>query len=263
VAFSGVGNATYEDLPWWLQIFAKGGVTGVLSATTVYTYTFTPTATSDDLKTVTLEVGNDTQAYQIPYGLGEKLELSWQGGQPVKMSVDLLGQQLTAQSFTGALSDRTGRGPRRHDGQGLHRQRRRHDRHDAGANVLAGKITLSNRWQQITHLRGNLYPDDAQRDSRWIDFEFDIHFNNTTEFAQLLTGGERMIRVLFTGTTIAGSAGSIARTTTINLYGYHVSAPFATSNAIRTVKIVGNTQYDTTATTDWSIAVANALVTLP
>src|SRR6266566_2641318 len=85
VAFPALANATFEDIAWYLQPFAKGAVTGVLSNTTVYTYTFSPTAATDDLKTITWEVGNDTQAYQIPYCLGQKLVLSWVGGQPVKM----------------------------------------------------------------------------------------------------------------------------------------------------------------------------------
>src|SRR6266542_2219854 len=82
---AGVANATFEDAAWFLQSFAKGAVAGVLSNTTVYTYTFTPTAAADDLKTITWEIGNDTQAYQLPYGIGNQIEFSWVGGQPVKM----------------------------------------------------------------------------------------------------------------------------------------------------------------------------------
>ncbi len=261
---SGGANATFEDLAWYLQSFGKGGVTGVLSNTTVYTYTTTPTASSDDLKTVTWEIGNDTQAYQLPYGLGEKLELSWVGGQPVKLNVDYLAQRAIPQAFTGALSDRTGL-------EDLVGTTAKVFIDNAGGtigssqalNVLSGKVTLENRWQQITHLVGNLYPDDAQRDSRWIDFELDIHFNNTTEFAQLLAGGERLIRINFTGSNIAGSSPTTAKSVNIDLYGFYTSAPFAVSNAIRTVKVVGSTQYDTTATTDWKITTVNSLVTLP
>src|SRR6266540_3856083 len=43
-SLAGVANGTFEDFPWFLQGFAKGGVAGVLSNTTVYTYTHTPTA---------------------------------------------------------------------------------------------------------------------------------------------------------------------------------------------------------------------------
>jgi hypothetical protein len=240
VAWPVMANATFEDLAWYLQGFAKGAVTGVLSNTSVYTYTFSPTAATDDLKTITWEVGNDTQAYQIPYSLGQKLELSWVGGQPVKMSAEYVGQRMIPQAFTGALSDRTGI-------EDIVGTTAKVYIDNAGGtigttqalNVLSGKITLQNRWEQITHLVGNLYPDDAQRDSRWIDFELDIHFNNTTEFAQLLAGGERIIRIAFQGTTIAASSPPTAKAVDIDLYGYYTSAPFAASNAIRVVKVVG------------------------
>lgn len=262
--FQGGANATFDDLPWFLQFFGKGGVTGSLSNTSVYSYTFSPTATADDLKTATLEVGNDTAAYQIPYCLGEKLELVWQAGGPVKMNVDFLGQRVVTQAFTGALSDRTGI-------EDIIGTTAKVYIDNAGGtigttqalNVLSGKVTLQNRWEQITHLVGNLYPDDAQRDSRWIDFELDIHFNNTTEFAQLLTGGERIIRIVFGGSTIASSSPSTGRFVQMDLYGYYTAAPFSVSNAIRVVKVTGKTQYDTTATKDWSITVANQLVSLP
>lgn len=261
---SGVANATFDDLPWFMQSFGKGAVTGVNSATTVYTYTFAPTAASDDLKTITWEVGNDTQAYQLPYGVGQKIELSWAGGQPVKMSVDYLAQRAIPQAFTGALSDRTGI----EDAVGT--TAKVFIDNTGGTigttqalNVLSGKVTLVNNWEQITHLVGNLYPDDAQRDGRFLDLELDIHFNNTTEYAQLLAGGERLIRVVFTGTVIAGSVGSINRTITIDFYGFYLSAPFSVNNAIRVVKVIGQSQYNTTATTDWKMTIANQLVTLP
>ena len=263
VKLSGGADATFDDLAWWGQIFWKGGVTGVLSNTTVYTYTFQPTVASDDLKTATLEIGNDTQAYQIPYCLGEKLEISWKGGEAVKMAVDLLGQQLTPQAFTGSLSDRTledlvgttakvwidNGGGTIGTTQAL--------------NVLSGKLTWENKWTQLTHLRGNLYPDDAQRDSRSVQLELDVHFNNTTEFAQLVAGGERLIRVQFSGSNIAGSSPTTAKTATFDFFGFYTSAPFSAEGPIRVVKLVARSVYDTTAAVDWKVAVVNQLVTLP
>src|ERR1051326_6091436 len=262
VGLSGGFTATFDDIPWWLQLYAKGGVAGVLSNTSVYTYTFAPTVTSDDLKTATMEIGNDTQAYQIPYVLGQKLELTWGGGQAVKCNADMLGQKLTAQAFSGALSDRTledivgttakvwidNAGGTIGTTQAL--------------NVLSGKITLENKWAQITHLQGNLFPDDAQRDSRSIQIELDVHFNNTTEFAQLLAGGERLVRVQFTGTNIAASSPTTAKSLTIDFYGYWTAAPFSVSGPIRVVKMTGQSVYDATPAADWKIVAVNQLVSL-
>src|SRR6266568_92450 len=79
VQLSGGADATFDDLAWWGQIFWKGSVAAVLSNTSVYTRTFQPTVATDDLQTATLEIGNDTQAYQVPYCLGQKLELDRAG----------------------------------------------------------------------------------------------------------------------------------------------------------------------------------------
>ncbi len=263
VKLAAIARDTFDDLPWWGQLFWKGGVTGVLSNTSVYTYTFQPTVASDDLKTATLEIGNDTQAYQIPYCLGDKLEVSWVNGKGASLAVELLGQQLIPQAFTGALSDRviedvvgtTAKVWIDNSGGTIGTTQ--------ALNVLGGKLTWQNAWSQITHLRGNLYPDDAQRDVRHVDIELDVHFNNTTEFAQLIAGGERLIRVQFTGTTIAASSPSTVKSQTFDFYGFYLSAPFAVQGPVRVVKLVGQSVYDATATFDWKVAIANQLVSLP
>src|SRR3990167_10355642 len=65
------GSPTLERLPLFLKCFVRGDSSSdaVNSASTVYTYTYTPQATSDDLKTATIEWDTETQAYTITYGL--------------------------------------------------------------------------------------------------------------------------------------------------------------------------------------------------
>ncbi len=66
VGFSAKDIATFEDLPWWAQFFLKGGVAGVSDAGTppAYTYTFAPSAATDDLKSMTLEFNDDGNPYE-------------------------------------------------------------------------------------------------------------------------------------------------------------------------------------------------------
>lgn len=258
------GYVTASDLAWWGQLFWKGGVAGVLSATTVYTYTFTPTVASDDLKTATFEAQSDTQGYQFPFCLGEKLEISWVAGKAVQFSADLLAQQYVAQAVTGAIGDRTVL-------NGMAGTTAQVFIDNAGgtigttpaANVLGGKLTWTNNWMPITHNKGNLYYDDAVRETRSLAIELDIHFNTTTEQAALLSDAERLIRVQFVGPVIAGSAGNITESVKADFYGFHTDTTFSASKAIRVVKIMGESQYDTTAGFDWAVAVANSNVTLP
>src|SRR5437660_1092534 len=98
-------SLTYEDLPWWAQAFFKGAVTGVLSAVTVYTYTFVPTQATDDLKTLCLEWGDDTQAWVMPFGMVDSIEITGVLGRPWEASIAIIGADMTTQVFTGALSD--------------------------------------------------------------------------------------------------------------------------------------------------------------
>lgn len=255
-------SPTFEDLPWVCQSFLKGSVAGVLSATTVYTYTFTPTANADDLKTVTWEVGDDTQAFQIPFGIGDLLSLEFIADGPAKMTADYLGQKAVKQAFTGALSDRV-----TEDINGA-LMSVQIDTTTIGStsvtNVLAAKFTLANNWVQLWRLDGGIVPGDAYRKVRSAQLELTVQFNNTTEYdAFVTTPVERKVRLKVLGSVIAGSAGSVAKSLTIDWYGLWDTAPLADTNGIHTVKLIGTSMFDTTATTDFSVAIANALSILP
>lgn len=258
------GWVTASDLAWWGQLFWKGGVTAVTSAVTVQTYTFAPTAGSDDLKTATFEIQTDTQGYQLPFCLADKLEISWAAGKPVQFSAELLAQQYVAQAVTAAIGDRTTLNP-------LAGTTAQVWIDNAGgtlgttlaANVIGGKFTWENKWMPITHNKGQLFYDDAVRETRSLKFELDVHFNTVTEQAALLSDAERLIRVKFTGPTIAGSTGNVPESVTIDTYGFHLDTTFSPNKAIRMVKLVGESQFDTSPSTDWQVAVANSVAVLP
>jgi len=255
-------SPTFEDLPWFCQSFLKGSVTGVLSAATVYTYTFTPTANADDLKTVTWEVGDDTQAFQVPFGIGDSLALEFVADGPAKLTADYLGQKALKQAFTGALSDRVTEDI---NGSLMSVQI---DSTTIGTtavtNVLGAKFSIANNWVQLWRLDGGIVPGDAYRKVRSAQLELTVQFNNTTEYdAFVTTPVERKIRLKVLGSVIPGSTGSINKSLTIDWYGLWDTAPLSDSNGIHTVKLTGTSMYDATATADWSVAVANGLSTLP
>jgi hypothetical protein len=255
-------SPTYEDLPWFLQSFLKGGVAGVLSATTVYTYTFTPTAAADDLKTVTWEVGNDTQAFQVPFGLGQRLEMSFGGEKPAAMTCDYLGQKANKQAFTGALSDRV-----TEDINGENATCSI-DSTTIGTTqvpqVLTAKFSIENNWEQLFRLDGNLFPGDAYRKPRSAQLEITLQFASTTEYDAFVTApAERKVRLLVPGSVIAGSTGNVQKLLQIDWYGFWDTAPISDQNGLHIVTLTGTSHYDTGATADWSVAVKNGLVTLP
>lgn len=261
---------TAADLAWWGQLAWAASVTGVLSAATVYTYTFNPIAgtgggvTADNLKTATFEAYSDVQGYQLPFCLLDKLELSWQRGQAVRGTADLLAQQAIPQVITTGITDRTGLNAVAGTSAKVFID-------NAGGtpgttpynDVLSGKLTWTNAWETLIHNKGQLYYDDAAREPRSAEFELDLHFKDTAEFAHLLDDAERIIRVEFDGPVIAGSTGNVPESIKMDFYGHYSTPGFGVSKAIRTLKLAGKTQFDTTAGFDWQVAIANAVSALP
>jgi hypothetical protein len=263
-------SLTAADFAWWSQLFLAGGV--VASApyhTTAYQYAFSPvlgtgtSVTADNLKSATFEAYSDPASYQLPFCLGNKLEISWQRGQIVQCTADLLAQQYIAQAITAAITDRTGlnaipgtTASVTIDASGGTMGTTAYN------NVLSGKITIDNGWETIPHNRGQLYYDDAIRAVRSMSLELDIHYRDATEYAALLSDLERLIQVTLSGPAISGSSPTTNESVVFGFYGYHLTGDFAAGKTFRTVKLSAESQYDT-AGTDWTCTVTNALATLP
>jgi len=257
---------TFEDLAWWLQFFAKGGVTGVVEDTSAYRYTFTPTATADDLKTATIEVGDNTQAYQVEFCVGTRLELTLARNAASSMTVDFLGKQATAATFTGALSDRV-----TEDINGA--LAAVYINASGGTigtslvtNVLDVKIGLETMQTQFWALNGSLASVDVYRNApRSASVEMTMAFNNTTEYAafkaNFLGDDPRLIRVKVLG-SLVGAATSY-KTAQFDLYTVWAEAPFGEQDGLRVIQLSGETVYYPGASKDWDFQVVNGLATLP
>lgn len=262
VEVNGTTTWTFEDAPWWYQAFIKGGVTGSLTNTAAYTYTFSPTAASDDLSTVCLEFGTDTAAYSIPFGCASKLELSYSRSAPVMGTIDILGQQMTSQAFTGAIGDRvcealkTGATTAYVDTTTIGST--------APGDVLEAKVTLDNAWEQIFPLGGTDYPTVAVRQRRFVELEATLQFDTTTEYAAAIAETARKIRLKTLGTAIAGCTPTTYKEHSLDIYvpKWKV-ADFGRLGGIWTVKFSGSSAYDSGAGVSFSATVVNGLSTLP
>lgn len=254
--------ATFEDLPWFLQLFAKGGVTGVLSNVAAYTYTFLPTASVDDLSTATFEVFNDTQSFMVNWVVGKKLELNYQRGQPVEMTMDFFGQHATKQAKTGSLTQRTTEDIT----DGL--TAAYIDTTTIGttlvADVLSAKWTLDNMWEPIYTLNGTRYPNKFIRARRHVEAEAILQFDATVEYDAFMTGTNRKLRLKSTGSVIPTSSPSTNKSVSADFYtaGWD-TADFGRQGGIWTASLKGRSTYDSTATASWQISVVNGLATLP
>ncbi len=109
------GRVTYDDLIWYANLFFKGVASGT-GAGADKTWTFTPSNSTDDVKTATIQLGySDTIAtapgIKLNYLFGNTLKLHFEKNDDgaATFEANFLSAKALAQitSFTGALSDRT------------------------------------------------------------------------------------------------------------------------------------------------------------
>ncbi len=254
---------TASDLAWWGQLAWKGSVaaTGPTN-TSVYTDTFTPDPTTDTLKSATFEAYSDTVQLQIPGAFVDKFVITWQAGKTVSQTADLVAQQVIVKNVTPSIGDRTAVNAIAGTTAKVYI-----DTSTIGTtqalNVLSGTITYGNNINLITHLMGQLYPDDMYRLPRYAEVELEVHYQTDTERLAMNADTLRKLRVILSGPNIASSNPPTNETVTLDFYGYWKTMALGASGAIRTVKLVGQSQYDTTAFVDWTVAIANSNATLP
>lgn len=104
-------DAYFQLLPVLFSIGVKGDVTATEtnSGEGDYNWDFTPSLTAtNNLDSITIEYGDDTQAYETEYVMAERLMLSGsinQGAEasPVSAEADIFGRQISTASFTGGI----------------------------------------------------------------------------------------------------------------------------------------------------------------
>ena len=107
-----IEHGYFDLLPMLLSCGIKGNITAVeeTGSESDYVWTFAPSMTATNAPdSVTLEVGDNVDAYEIEYLMFEKLKFSGvvaQGTEssPVSIEADYFGRQVTKTSFTGAIT---------------------------------------------------------------------------------------------------------------------------------------------------------------
>jgi len=102
------GSLTFEDALYYLSMAVKGGVSPTTVDTSARLWTFTPSLTAANAPdTYTLEIGENTQEYEAEFCFAESLEITGAAESECQFSAGIVGRQLSASTFTPALSDRT------------------------------------------------------------------------------------------------------------------------------------------------------------
>jgi hypothetical protein len=109
------GRVSYDDLIWYGNLFFKAVASGT-GAGADKTWTFTPSNTTDDVKTATVQLGySDTIAtapgVKLNFVMGDELNLHWEknddGAATFKANFMTAKALTQITAFTGSLSDRT------------------------------------------------------------------------------------------------------------------------------------------------------------
>lgn len=252
-------RASIEDL---ITLF-RAGLAGISKTgggptnTSVYTYTFTPTHTSDNLKFLALEVGDDTQNFTLPSMLVNRWSYGWKLGGDVTATFDLIGQRVTKASATGSLSQR--------QLEGIPPTAKAYiDTTTIGSTLVTTvqefQISGDNHFALKWLPDGNTYPGDYYRtEQKEISIEATLDFRNTTEFDAWTANTLRKVRTTQDGTAIASSSPSTNRQVLVDSYLYWDEAPFDAQDGQRVLKAKGGTVYNASAATDVSIVFKSEL----
>lgn len=269
VSFAATELLTYEDWAWWLQLAVKGGVTGVGDShltVEAFTYTFTPTLASDDLKSITLEwnhVGNAYESTQVMVNsFTVRIDPDNEGGW--MLDADLLARDLATTTHTAAISDRTTeviKAPT---------TKLYIDDSSIGSTQATGKlISASVTGNNNIHFKAFAEDETAfaankvGRGQRTYNAQIVLEFDSDTEFAKYraAAGTKRYVRLLTEGTTINDTP--TVKSAQIDMNGYWESISWGNreGNIIATFGL--SCFYDAVSGYDAKFTVVNDLETLP
>lgn len=273
VAFTATDLATFEDLAWWFQLAIKGGVTGVSdgNSTPGYTYTFEPTESSDDLKSMTLEFGESGNVYEADQVMVNSWTLRGDpdsDSEPAYMlECEMIGRTLTTSSYTGSITDRvtepiTARGTKLYVDTAFG---------SLGSTQLTGhlinwSITGNNNlhFKAFAENETSMAANKVGRGERTYDFEFTMEFDSDTTaggFKDYRDGDELFFRLVREGTTI-DSVAATKKKLQIDMAGFPSSISFGDRDGNMTITVGVNCAYNADLAYDLKATIVNALQTL-
>jgi hypothetical protein len=255
------GRMSYDDLIWHANLFVKAVASGT-GAGADKTWTFLPSAATDDVKTATVQLGYaDTIAtapgLELNYVFGDTFNLHFEKNDDGAVTFESVfasakaATQLTA--FTGSLSDRQVVLASANNTQvyidaatiGT----------TADANVISVDFNLQLAPVPLYTLDGTTAARAVYRPNhrRW-SATIVRQYANDTEWDRYVDKAERKIRVRTTGPTL----GSTNYKIDLDLYGHYTGRTWSDVDGIITETLTLEQVYDSTATADFSLVVVNA-----
>lgn len=269
VSFAVTELLSYEDWAWWLQLAVKGGVTGVTdggSPAPGYTYTFTPSLATDDLKSITLEwnhVGNAYESTQVMVNsFTIRIDPDNEGGW--MLDADLLARDLATTTHTGAISDRSTEVIKAPTTK-LYIDDTTIGSTQVTAKLISASVTGNNNihFKAFAEDEAAFAANKVGRGQRTYNAQIVLEFDSDTEFAKYraAAGTKRYVRLLTEGSEIHNAPAY--KTSQIDMNGYWESISWGNreGNIIATFGL--SCFYDAVSGYDAKFTVINALATLP
>ena len=255
------GRASYEDLIWHANHFYKALAAASSGAPPSAVWTFTPTNTSDDVKTHTLQLGDSaaigtSPGVKLNYGMGQTFNLHYEKNDDGALTFNATYMyakalaQITA--FTGALSDRVT------TPVSCNNTVVKIDTTTIGTTtdtqVTAVDFTLNLNPVPFYALDGTLAAQATYRPAhRTWSATITRQYNVATEFTAYVAKSVRKIRVLTTsGTNIVQQ----------DMYGVWTGRKYAEVDGIVTEELTLEPVFDTATSTSTSLVVTNNVATI-
>lgn len=258
------GAATFDDLIWYGNTHIKAVSSGT-GAGADKTWTFVPTAATDDIKSATVQfgyadgIGATAPAWELGGCLGEELTLTWAKGSTLRYASSLMTAEGASQisAFTGSLSDRStvdalGTATSVYiDASTIGST--------ADGDILEASWVLTNGWVYLDTLNGTNTAKELLRPRpRTWRLQLTRYYRNDTELDAYVAKTLRKIRLRSLGPALGGSNYSA----TLDVYGIPDAYEKAEADGIGVERLTLLPQYDTTATTDFSLTVVNATASI-
>lgn len=254
------GRASYDDLVWWAALFYKGGVSGTGGPPSTWTYT--PTNTSDDVKTATIQLGDSaaigaaTPGIQLNYCMGDSLNLHYEKNADGALTFN--GKLMSAKAltqitaFTGSLSDRVT------TPVSCNNTVVKIDSTTIGTTadsaVTTVDFTINLNPQPFYALDGTLAAQAVYRPAhRTWTASITRQYNAVSEFSAYVAKTIRKIRVLTTNSSPAYSV-------TQDMYGVYTSRDWTEVNGIVTETMTLEPVFDVTSSTSTSLVIVNGTI---
>ena len=204
-------DASYEQVINFLAMALKGSVGGVQQGVTpARLWTYKPNLTSkNNQDSFTMEYGDDTQGWQIPFGIASTLTFNITYNDALKMSVEMFGHNPIKHAFTAGLSD-----PTNFEEVLSNHAKIYIDDNWAGiggtqkAAVLAGgTITIPTGLTPVKYADGELDFSNVIENRRHFELDLDLIMgaDALTEYDALKARTNRAVRIEFEGSTISGA----------------------------------------------------------